>query len=124
MANNFADFITALRDKKLHLQGGDGLRVTTDIVAALVADLPEALHSVDASENFVAANDCALRLYGYTHEELCGMSFYDLYVDREETQRGFIKLLEQGHIDVFTKIKTKGGRFVDIRMKSFASIRC
>ena len=120
MANNFADFLTALREKKLHLRNGDGLHVTADIVAAIIADLPEALHSVDACERVVAANDSALRLYGYTHEELCGMSFYDLYVDREETQRGFTKLLEQGHIDVFTKIKTKDERFIDIRMKSFA----
>lgn len=120
MSNNFADFITALRTKKLHLRDGDGLHVTTDIVATIVADLPEAWHSVDANERFVAANDCALRLYGYTREELCGMSFYDLYVDREETQRGFAKLLERGYLEVFTKIKTKNERFVDIRIKSFA----
>ncbi len=120
MVENFADFVAALRTERLTLRDAEGVLPTHDVVADIVAGLPEAIHSVNREEKFVAANPCALQLYGYSLTELLHMSIYDLYVDREETRRGFKLLLQQGRLEVFTKIKTKQGDMLGIKIKSFA----
>lgn len=120
MSKNFANFITDLRAKNFSIRDASGALVACDVIADIVADLPEAMHSVNAKEKVIAANTCAAQLYGYSIDELLGMSIYDLYVDKEETQRGFKCLLELGRLEVFTKIKTKSGALLGIKMKSFA----
>ena len=120
MSKNFADFITDLRSKNLTMRDESGALVAHDVIANIVADLPEAVHSVGTEEKIIAANTCALQLYGYSMAELLGLSIYELYVDKEETQRGFKRLLELGRLEVFTKIKTKSGDLLGIKMKSFA----
>ncbi len=119
MSQSFATFIAALRTKNLTMRAEGGALVG-DVVADIFADLPEAMHSVDAEGRVIAANARAAQLYGYSIDELIGLSIYDLYVDREETQRGFKRLLALGRMEVFTKIKTKSGTLLSIRMKSFA----
>ena len=120
MSKDFADFITDLRSKNLTMRDDNGALVAHDAIANIVADLPEAVHSVGTEEKIIAANTCALQLYGYSMAELLGMSIYELYVDKEETQRGFKLLLERGRLEVFTKIKTKSGDLLGIKIKSFA----
>ena len=120
MFKDFADFITDLRAKNLTMRDDNGALVAHDAIANIVADLPEAVHSVGTEEKIIAANTCALQLYGYSMAELLGLSIYELYVDKEETQRGFKLLLERGRLEVFTKIKTKSGDLLGIKIKSFA----
>ena len=120
MSKDFADFITDLRAKNLTMRDDNRALVAHDAIANIVADLPEAVHSVGTEEKIIAANTCALQLYGYSMAELLGLSIYELYVDKEETQRGFKRLLELGRLEVFTKIKTKSGDLLGIKMKSFA----
>lgn len=116
MHSDFADFITKLRHEQLTLRDAAG----QDVVAAIVADFPEALHSVDTEEKLVAANTRALQLYGYPLQELLGMSIYDLYIDKEEVRRGFQRLRVEGRLEVFTKVRTKGGDLLGVKMTSFA----
>ena len=120
MFKNFADYIADLRSKNLKMRDANGALVAHDVIANIVADLPEAVHSVGTEEKIIAANACAAELYGYGIDELIGLSIYDLYVDKTETQRGFKRLLELGRLEVFTKIKTKRGKLLGIKMKSFA----
>lgn len=120
MSKAFADFITALRSENITVRAARGALVADDVIANILADLPEAVHSVNAEERIIAANARALQLYGYSLAELKGLSIYDLYVDKEETRRGFKRLLELGRLEVFTKIKTKRGELLSIKMKSFA----
>ena len=120
MSKNFAEFITDLRSKNITMRDANGALVAHDVIANIVADWPEAVHSVGTEKTIIAANACALQLYGYSMAELLGLSIYELYLDKEETQRGFKRLLELGRLEVFTKIKTKSGDLLDIKMKSFA----
>lgn len=120
MSKSFADFITALCSENIAMRAERGVLVADGVIANIVADLPEAVHSVNAEERIIAANARALQLYGYSLAELKGLSIYDLYVDKEETRRGFKRLLELGRLEVFTKIKTKRGELLSIKMKSFA----
>ena len=120
MSKDFADFITTMRQANLTLRADSGAWIAHDVIANIVADLPEAVHSVGTEEKIIAANTCAVQLYGYSVNELLGMSIYDLYVDKEETQRGFKCLMEMGQLEVFTKIKTKSGKLLGIKIKSFA----
>ena len=120
MSQSFAEFISSLRAKNFFMRDASGALVAHDVIADIVADLPEAVHSVNAKEQIIAANACAVQLYGYSIDELLGMSIYKLYIDKKETQRGFKRLLKLGRLEVFTKIKIKSGALLGIKMKSFA----
>ena len=105
-----------LYSKELRLRDSTGRTVIEDIIA----DFPDAIHSSNRDGEIVYANSKASRLYGYSPEELLGLSIYDLYTNPERTQIGLHKLIKLGKLIIRSKIKTKTGQTIDVIVKSYA----
>lgn len=86
----------------------------------IVSNFPDAIHSVDIDGKIVRVNKKAIQLYGFTREELLSKNIFDLYVNAEKAKLDFARLRQEGKMEVDSRLKTKQGKLIDIRITSFA----
>lgn len=67
---------------------------------------------------FIEANDSAIKMLGYSREELLQMKIYDIEVNQlqNETIKYYDEILQLGHRVYETKNKTKTGKIIDVEM--------
>lgn len=83
----------ALEKRRLELE----LRESEQKYRSLVENANDAIFLVNPKDGrFLEANPKIEELTGYTRDELLGMSFFDVYPDRDTAMLGFQRVLEKG----------------------------
>jgi len=112
--------MTPIKDN-LQLKNRDGL--SREVFEAIVEEFPDIIHSVDPDGNLVSVNKMAVKLLGYSKDELLGKSIFEIYADEvlEEVKNGFKDLKDRGFIGrVESKLKAKDGSTIDVEMRSIS----
>lgn len=86
-------------------------------------DLPVAALVADNRGSYVAANRAAARLVGYSPDELCGMSTWDLVrVDEHEIEVLWRSFVRGGSQRGTIKLRTRKGAVITVRYASRAHV--
>jgi PAS domain S-box-containing protein len=89
------------------------IRQTNTYLENIFENSPDAIGIVDKSGRFIRWNKMAEELYGYTFEEMRGMSGFDLYADQDELERMLRRLRREGLVKKWEmRMRRKDGSVV------------
>lgn len=101
----------------------DILEGNVKIFLMLLDNFPDIIHSVDDDGNIVYANNTAVKLLGYTREELLTMNIRDIYDPEifKQVSEGFNRLKKEGDIWIPESILiAKDGTRIPVEIRSFS----
>ena len=90
------------------------LQASEEKYRSLFAESKDAIVITTSSGKLIDVNQSALDLFGYTREEMMGLNFRDLYVDRVNGKRFQQEIEQKGFVKDFeVRLCKKGGRVID-----------
>jgi PAS domain S-box-containing protein len=102
-----------IRDITEHKLMEEEIRQTNTYLENIFENSPDAIGIVDKSGGFIRWNKMAAELYGYTFEELRGVSGFDLYADQDELERMLRQLSREGLVKKWEmRMKRRDGSVV------------
>jgi len=85
----------------------------------MVPVLPAARVEVDSGRRYIAVNEAACELLGYSREELLGMSIDDIsFPSRAHVQPMFAKFVREGEMSGIFALRRKTGEGIMVRFES------
>ncbi len=100
-------------------QAKQALEYSEERYRTLFQDSRDAVYVSTREGTFVEANVAALELFGYTSQELMGMSVLEIYADPSDRERFQQEIERQESIrDYEAKLRTKGGMAIDCLITS------
>jgi two-component system, cell cycle sensor histidine kinase and response regulator CckA len=111
------------RDVTERKQAEEALMRANKYLENVFENSPEGIAIVDRSGKFIKWNRMAEELYGYSFDEMRGISAFHLYADKEELERMLMRLRQTGSVKKWEMMmKRKDGRVVPFEV-SIALLR-
>jgi PAS domain S-box-containing protein len=103
-----AGAVITFRDISARKKIEEDLRRANKYLENILDNSPDAIGIVDKSGKFAKWNRMAEELYGYTFEEMRGMSSFELYADKEQLERMLMRLRQEGSVKKWEMLMKKG----------------
>lgn len=98
-----------------------GLQESEERYRTLVENLRDAIYTTAVDGRIVDFNQAALAMFGYSRDELPGLSAYDTYVDRSDRDRMAALIERSGSVrDLEVRLRKKDGTVIDCVMTASA----
>ncbi len=108
-----AGAVVTFRDISVRKHAEDEIRQTNAYLENIFENSPDVIAIVDKHGRFIKWNKMAVKLYGYTFEEMKGKSAFDLYADKDELEKMLMSLRREGSVKKWEiRMKNESGNII------------